>query len=54
MAEVVGQQIAITVTPSNTAIPYEHTVNHIFQYPNGEVVHQVIKNLRTSKKSKIM
>ena len=35
---------AITVTPSNTAILNEHTVNHIFQYPNGEAVHPVIKN----------
>ena len=35
---------AITVTPSSTAILNEHTVNHIFQYPNGEAVHPVIKN----------
>ena len=41
---------AITVTPSNTAILNEHTVNHIFQYPNGEVVHQVIKNFEDFQK----
>ena len=39
----------ITVTPSNTEILNEHTVNQIFQYPNGEAVHPVIKNFEKSK-----
>ena len=37
---------AITVTPSNTEILKEHTVNHIFQYSNGEAVHPVIKDFQ--------
>ena len=54
MAEVMANKLlvifAITVTPSNTAILNEHTVNHIFQYPNGEAVHQVIKNFEDFQK----
>ena len=41
---------AITVTPSKTAILNEHTVNHIFQYPNVEAVHPVIKNFEDFQK----
>jgi hypothetical protein len=40
----------ITVTPSNTEIHNEHTVNHIFQYPNGEALHPVIKNFEDFQK----
>ena len=38
------------VTASNTEILNEHTVNHIFQYPNGEAVHPVIKNFEDFQK----
>ena len=38
------------VTASNTEILDEHTVNHIFQYPNGEAVHPVIKNFEDFQK----
>ena len=38
------------VTASNTEILNEHTVNHIFQYPNGEAVHPVIKNFKDFQK----
>ena len=38
------------VTASNTEILDEHTMNHIFQYPNGEAVHQVIKNFEDFQK----
>jgi hypothetical protein len=41
---------AIIVTPSNTEILNEHTVNHIFQYPNGESVHSVINNFEDFQK----
>ena len=35
---------------SNTEILNEHTVNHIFQYPNGEAVHPVINNFEDFQK----
>ena len=38
------------VTASNTEILDEHTLNHIFQYPNGEAVHPVIKNFEDFQK----
>ena len=38
------------VTSSNTEILNEHAVNHIFQYPNGEAVHPVIKNFEDFQK----
>ena len=41
---------AMIVTASNTEILDEHTVNHIFQYPNGEAVHPVIKNFEDFQK----
>ena len=43
---------AMIVTASNTEILDEHTVNHIFQYPNGEAVHPVIKNFEDFQKIK--
>ena len=44
---------AMIVTASNTEILDEHTVNHIFQYPNGEAVHPVIKNFEDFQKIQI-
>ena len=41
---------AIIVIASHTEILNEHTVNHIFQYPNGEAVHPVIKNFEDFQK----
>ena len=50
MEEAVIVIFAMIVTASNTEILDEHTVNHIFQYPNGEAVHPVIKNFEDFQK----
>ena len=54
MEEAVGKQIACNFcnhsNRSHTEILNGHTVNHIFQYPNGEAVHPVIKNFEDFQK----
>ena len=54
MEEAVGKQIACNFcnhsNRNHTEILNGHTVNHIFQYPNGEAVHPVIKNFEDFQK----